>query len=167
MSTAKPPNSSGIAFNSSWLWGYAIYRTVYTPESDELWNSALDKLDRWMNYRIDAELRIHKEWAQDPYPERVIHESYRNVIIEDKDLLDGASVDRIRQHFKKWKETITGEPGEVHFGICSMGRFNACLMVDDRSLKSIVNGIEPGEREFGDPVGYCTMVDPAYNWVIL
>lgn len=29
-------------------WGFAIYRTVYTPQSDELWSSVLEKLETYI-----------------------------------------------------------------------------------------------------------------------
>lgn len=139
------------SFDRSWPWGYMIYRTVYTPQSDECWSAAMAKLDRYMHHSIDA--NAGKDG--DPYPERLIHESYRNVVLHDKDQFDGASIEQVREHFNQWR------PDRCHFN--GFGRYNMCLMVDEKALLSLVRSVEPGVKEFGDPPGYCILTDPEYD----
>jgi hypothetical protein len=131
-----------------------IYQTVYTPQSDEYWSAAMEKLDRYIHHSID---RIDGDNLGDPYPERLIHESYRNVVLHDKEQFDGASIEQIREHFNQWK------PDRGYF--YNLGRYNMCLMVDEKALLSLVRSVEPEERESGSggPPGYCIAIDPDYD----
>jgi hypothetical protein len=76
-------------------YGYVIYRTVYTAESDKLWPIAMDKLSQIINYAIDCEVYkdICSKEPEDPEPEstaeRLVKESRRDVIFSDK-CWDGA-----------------------------------------------------------------------------
>jgi hypothetical protein len=76
-------------------WGYDIYRTVYTPESDEKWEAAIAKIDSY----VKADL-----YGQNPDVERkelsdTILAKYRNTIIQDPAVFDQASQDSLRTHF--------------------------------------------------------------------
>jgi hypothetical protein len=127
-----------------------IYRTVYTSQSDEYWSAAMEKLDRYIHYSINA-----NAGDGDPYPERLIHESYRNVVLHNKEKFDRASIEQVREHFNQWR------PDSGHF--TGLGRYNMCLMVDEKALLSLVKCVEPEVKEFGDPPGYCIMIDPEYD----
>ncbi|RMJ21343.1 hypothetical protein PHISP_07783 [Aspergillus sp. HF37] len=146
--------------NQSWPWGYVIYRTVYTPESDTHWSAALAKFNRYIHYEIDAERR-HGSEETDLYPERLVNDMYRNVVFSDKDRFDGASIEQIREHFNQWKESHEFEAGVTYSG--SLTRYNVCLIVDEKALSSLVGSVEPGKREFRDPHGHCITVDSNYN----
>ncbi|GIJ89560.1 hypothetical protein Asppvi_008502 [Aspergillus pseudoviridinutans] len=75
--------------DSKFPWGYMIYRTVYTAESDKLWPIAMDKLTQIMNYSIESDLYTdhHKE-PEDPEPdstaEQLVKELCKDVIFSDK-----------------------------------------------------------------------------------
>lgn len=36
-----------------WPWGFIIHRTVYTPESDELWSACLNKIEECVRRETD------------------------------------------------------------------------------------------------------------------
>ncbi|KAF4201986.1 hypothetical protein CNMCM8927_000850 [Aspergillus lentulus] len=95
------------AYGKCWPWGYFIYRTVYTPESDQ----------------ID---RVHGDWyteAEDQdhgFPEKLVHESYKNVILEDKERWDAASIEQIREDFKALIASRGAEIGTLVRGMQSV-----------------------------------------------
>ncbi|KAJ6010425.1 hypothetical protein N7451_001837 [Penicillium sp. IBT 35674x] len=62
----------------------------------------------------------------------MVKESHKDVIISDSSRWDGASVEQVRSHYvehlREMKQDHSGE----------QPRFVVCLMVDERSLKSII-----------------------------
>jgi hypothetical protein len=144
--------------DSKFPWGYMIYRTVYTAESDELWPIAMDKLTQVMNYSIESELYAdirHKE-PEDPEPdptaEQLVKESHKDVIFSDKKFWDGASIEQVRQHFTEYLHASKGR-GD--------GRFEGCLIIDERSLKSIIASPITPQRH-SQPYGFVGMIDGRY-----
>ena len=148
------------SLESQFPWGYIIYRTVYTAESDELWPIALEKLDQSMNYSIDSDLNTAKENREknsedpepepDPTPERLVQESRKHVIFSDKKFWDGASIDQIRVHFTQYLCASKGR---------GYGRFEGCLLIDERSLNSIVASSSP-HPQLGE--AFVGMIDGRY-----
>lgn len=147
-------------------WGYIIYRTVYTPESDELWPKAMDILDQIINSSIDETLhaQIRNKRPEDPEPNaepgRLVKESRKDVIFSDKEHWDGAGVEQIRQHFREYLRASKGT---------SYGRFKGCLVIDELCLKSIIFSNIPqpwlGGRppDQGSPcLGIVGMIDGQY-----
>ncbi|KAL4778888.1 hypothetical protein BJX76DRAFT_352238 [Aspergillus varians] len=144
-----------LMLESTFPWGYIIYRTVYTPESDEQWPLALKKLDAALDRGIDLGLNAESKRSAngvepDSTPERLLKESRRHVVFSDKDSWDGASVERIRVHFKEYLAASKGR---------GYGRFEGCLVIDKRSLKSIIAASNPRPR-LGE--GFVGMVDGRY-----
>ncbi|KAH1297266.1 hypothetical protein KXW98_004399 [Aspergillus fumigatus] len=127
------------ALPSKFPWGYVIYRTVYTAESDELWPIAMDKLSQIIDYAIDCQVYadIRDKEPEDPQPEstaeRLVKESRRDVIFSDK-FWDGAEREQVRQHFVEY---LRASKGHHH------GRFQGCLRNDEKLLKSIVDSHIP------------------------
>ncbi|KAF3385189.1 hypothetical protein F1880_001823 [Penicillium rolfsii] len=161
---------------SSFPWGYMIYRTVYTAESDKLWPIAIDKLAKVMNNSIDSDLHAELRYKEpedpepeDPEPEdpepdadaeRLVKESHKDVVFSDKLFWDRASIEQVRRHFFEYLLASKGR---------GTGRFEGCLLIDERSLKSIVNSPDPqpwlGRRwpkQHSHPWGFIGMVDGRY-----
>jgi hypothetical protein len=126
--------------DSKFPWGYIIYRTVYTAESDELWPIAMDKLAKVMDYSIDSDFyaEIRYKEPEDPEPEadaeRLVKETHKDVIFSDKRFWDKASIEQVRHHFSEYLRASKGR---------GTGRFEGCLLIDERSLKSIVASPDP------------------------
>ncbi|KAJ5141856.1 Mitochondrial carrier protein LEU5 [Penicillium atrosanguineum] len=152
--------------DSKFPWGYIIYRTVYTAESDELWPIAMDKLAKVINYSIDSDFlaEIQYKEPEDPEPdadaERLVKETHKDVIFSDKQFWDGASTEQVRQHFSEYLRASKGR---------GTGRFEGCLLIDERSLKSIVASPDPqpwvkGRRtkKPSQPWGFIGMIDGRY-----
>ncbi|KAI9370014.1 hypothetical protein BJX61DRAFT_545010 [Aspergillus egyptiacus] len=131
-------------------WGYIIYRTVYTPESDELWPAVMAKFTGWMHRQIDAEC----DYTDARIPEKLVHESYKDVVIEDKQQFDGASIDQIRHHF------ITSNGIEWHN---INARLQACLVIDAPALASFAASPELRDWRPLMATPFVGMVDARYD----
>lgn len=91
-------------------WGFTILRTVYTPASDTEFPLFLRKLDTYIKREIDTDLlpkrprydrngRLIKVTPPDPAPNAELYRRYRNDVIEDREKLEGADVEQVRQEF--------------------------------------------------------------------
>ncbi|KFY99471.1 hypothetical protein V500_01366 [Pseudogymnoascus sp. VKM F-4518 (FW-2643)] len=114
-------------------WGFAIYRTVYTPESDLLWEGAIEKLDGYVHNSIWRYMWIKNievgegEDQLDPEPTREVCARYRNIIMSDREKYDGASIDEVADHFTDW----ANDPNNDQSGNVNM---NVCLLIDEEVL---------------------------------
>lgn len=118
-------------------WGYAIYRTVYTSESDVLFPLALAKLDAYVHHEIDWDLyddslvaHTPEKPPYDPAPNREIRDRYESVVLEDMERYDGASMDSIREYFRQWVEGQGKWVGDDP-------RFQVCLVFDDAAVRAL------------------------------
>ncbi|KAJ5740097.1 hypothetical protein N7533_012881 [Penicillium manginii] len=147
-------------------WGYIIYRTVYTAESDELWPLAMDKLAKIMDDEIDSDFQaeIRRRGLEDEEPdgdaERLVRETHKDVIFSDKQFWDGATIEQVRDHFAEYLRASKDR---------GTGRFEGCLFIDERSLKSIVASPDPQPWLKGKmpeepikPWGFVGMIDGRY-----
>ncbi|OBT41762.1 hypothetical protein VE00_07984 [Pseudogymnoascus sp. WSF 3629] len=115
-------------------WGFAIYRTVYTPESDLLWEGVIAKLDGYVLNSLWRYMRIMNlkvgegEDQLDPEPTREVCARYRNIIMSDREKYDGASIDEVADHFTDWAD----DPNNDQSGNVNM---SVCLLIDDEVLQ--------------------------------
>ncbi|KAE8393393.1 hypothetical protein BDV23DRAFT_191811 [Aspergillus alliaceus] len=133
-------------WSRGWPWGYFIYRTVYGSEED--WNQALAKLNRYIYCTIRHE--------DNPEPAKIVWEGYKNVIVNDKKLLEGASPVKVRQLFQDW---IKRHPEHNH---CSTPQSAFCLMIDNHALQSILASPEPSletRNWITEKTGYVILID--------
>lgn len=124
-------------------WGFTIFRTVYTPQSDAQFSLFLAKLDAYVKSSIDYELRpslfsaLSTELPFDSSPNEEMKRRYANDVIEDHNL-DGASIDEVRSAFTKWLKDnrVDLELPDPY------ARHRVCIMVDEAVLNSVVAGPE-------------------------
>ncbi|GLI76352.1 hypothetical protein PoHVEF18_004624 [Penicillium ochrochloron] len=135
--------------NGAWPWGYVIYRTSFTATSDEDFAAAIEKLDRYCYSKMPLDKDRKHFWCQ-PNIHEVVREGYRNVIVQDPSL-EGASTDVIRQRHIQWLE---GRGFHLYLGI---PRFDYCLFLDDRAVRSILASSEPDNKS--GLVGYVNLID--------
>lgn len=137
-----------------WPWGFIIYRTVYTPESDQVWSACLDKIEESVRRGID----VHGKEYADQTPERILKETFQNVILEDRERWDGASLEQIRADFITHLESIGSYVGQEN------ARSTACLFIDETCLQSIRNTFDQPENNRGSraPKGFMGIIDPHY-----
>ncbi|KFY73326.1 hypothetical protein V499_06576, partial [Pseudogymnoascus sp. VKM F-103] len=114
-------------------WGFAIYRTVYTPESDLLWEGTIAKLDEYVinsiwRYMGVTNLEVEEGEDQlDPTPTREVCARYRNLIMSDREKYDGASIDEVADHFTDWADDPNNDKS-------SNINMNVCLLIDEEDL---------------------------------
>ena len=123
----------------------------------------MEIFDRQIHNEIEANSLQDREGAGgDAYPERLIHGSYRNVVLSDKDRFDGASIKQFREYFTE-SEVPDEFAGSQVIG-AMLSRYNACLVIDGKALSSIVDSVASGkESDDQDAQGYCILVDPFYD----
>lgn len=86
-------------------WGYAIYRTVYTPESDVLWPSILSKLNAyvyrsiWYAQNYNSATAYPATQSFDYAAATPEHVCFKNIIMSDGALYANKSIDDIANFF--------------------------------------------------------------------
>jgi hypothetical protein len=131
---------------------------VYTPQSDELWSSVLEKLETYMELGCtDKDYR----------------DELQNIVVWDREKFNQASIDEVRNDFKR--EMLIPEMGEDDFNsdndsttrdqklvlyyqkieelteeyskeaLFGEINFQFCLLIDDKVFQSILNAPEPIE----------------------
>lgn len=83
-------------------WGLTIFRTVYTPESDESFPRAVDNFDMLAQGFALGEMfeeRGPREPALDPAPNEALADRFHSDIVEDASALDGAGPDQVGEQF--------------------------------------------------------------------
>ncbi|KAF1998097.1 hypothetical protein P154DRAFT_622070 [Amniculicola lignicola CBS 123094] len=139
---AQPPpretlrHLQDIQANNLQSWGFTIYRTVYTPLSTTLWPTFLTLLDTHIQAELNQELSNDEKYRTDPdappldpTPNQQLWALYRSDVINDKESLDGLSIDRVRELYKERMG------GNVMFG--AVERRSACLVVDQEVFDTI------------------------------
>ncbi|KAJ5333626.1 hypothetical protein MYU51_011499 [Penicillium brevicompactum] len=128
-------------------WGFIIYRTVYTTESEELWPIALERIAQRLKRGISSQVRVN---SNESYLKQLIEESHKDVIISDPNRWNNASIQQVRSHFIEYLRKIKAEE------LVGQSRFASCLVIDEKSLKSII-------ADGGEKYGFLGAIDPQYN----
>lgn len=126
----------------------------------------MDKLAKIMIYCIDSDLHAEIRWKEpedeepDADAERLVKETHKDVIFSDKQFWDGASIEQVRRHYAEYLRASKDR---------GAGRFEGCLFIDERSLKSIVASPDPQPWLKGKrlkqpirPWGFVGMIDGRY-----
>lgn len=144
--------SEGCAHKYSW--GVNIYRTVYTPESDTLFPSAVARVETYMKFGTLGDPSA----PQTDYTERVekeIASRLVNSIIEDRQVLNGASMETVLAEFEKWVQSQN----------CTRSyntRYRIALVVDAEAIDDIMKLPETPDRTTGRLM-YCDLLCKAVS----
>ncbi|KAG9552633.1 hypothetical protein KCU71_g6032, partial [Aureobasidium melanogenum] len=103
-------------------WDWAILRTCYTPESEDLWPTAIRLIDAWLDHKTRLSLR-----NADPS-------------------LENASFDQLRSRFAAWLATQdTDDPnGSKNL---PLQRFKNFIFIDSSVLQSTKDAPSPDNRQ--------------------
>ncbi|KAG8629087.1 hypothetical protein KVT40_002952 [Elsinoe batatas] len=115
-------------------WGYAVYRTVYTPESNARWEEAMDKLRALM--LITFRRSQHLDPSLDPEPEHIIEERLDLHVQQDEQTLDGVDETTVRDQFRAWVQEHDDPELPARFSSV------VCLVIDEESLTLILESPE-------------------------
>ena len=118
-------------------WGFAIYRTVYTIESETLFPIAVQRLDRYLkegfkNYGTPENRK--EEEAQ--LLSQIKQQNVNNEVLDNKEKFENATFDELRAHFEEW---IEGKDEENRWFGAGARVF---IVVDQEALESIVGAPE-------------------------
>lgn len=117
-------------FKNRGIWGYAIFRTVYTPESNEQFPIAIAKLDRYIRSTLESEDRSLAE------RQRLVNniiDCYQNTIFEDHKAFNNATARDLDIHFRLWVTALERVPGYHQcFG------YSNFIMIDEETLSAIM-----------------------------
>jgi hypothetical protein len=142
-------------------WGFAIYRTIYTPESEALWRLVLAKLEAYIHTSIWADVDGDKPDTQsgekplDSEPNRQVSVRLKCVIISEQQKFDGASISDIGRHFVNVLRNINlaQTPGVSR---------NVCLVIDNDVFCWLRDAPIP-QSQSDDPDLWIKVVDGDYD----
>lgn len=127
-------------------WGFAIYRTIYTPESDAAFAGVVDTITAYVKsefYQTYQYLRQHRRTA-DKANIAVFDElwaAYKPRVLDDATQFDGLSIDQLRIYFEAW----ANEQGKAD----KFPSYRMFIVIDEECLKSIQNAPVPEELPLG------------------
>lgn len=149
-------------------WGFDVYRTVYTAESETQWIAALEKLHSYVAKSVyhDVDETERRGYApENPQLNHTVMETYCQDVIQGPEF-DGATDDFIRSHARASYEKRQEE--EAYLGL-QRPRSIACIVIDEQSLKSIIDGTPPSNEIFWygqvrpAPIAEVKMLDTMYD----
>lgn len=124
-------------------WGFQLYRTVYSPAcSDADFERAVETLHEYMRwgcfYEVDNGYvqNYTGEWNE---PEQLLWKHLKNNVVQDKDLLDGASVPRIQELAKDWIQQRGADMSEAP-------RYRFFIIMDDEVVRTLLRFPSPASR---------------------
>lgn len=109
-------------------WGFVLYRTSYTPQSNILWPTVLQRIQKYAEHDYIEE---HQQTRGS------MHDIYKPIILNDPSL-DGKSFNELRVHFNAWAPTAGIERSDI--------RARAFVVVDEECMRSIANAPEIPEN---------------------
>lgn len=149
-------NESCVSSHCGYTWGFTIYRTVYTPESNELFPAALEILNRIVrrhtHFQIDW---MRPVWNPDPAPNDELLRRFHNEVIEDPITLNNVTVQAVAARFRAFAAEHSLTLGYENENT----RYKVCLMVDEQAMKNLLRVPEYKERDDKrDPYFLCCPV---------
>ncbi|XEU96394.1 hypothetical protein FSHL1_001679 [Fusarium sambucinum] len=127
-------------------WGFVIFRTVYTEESQPLWESYIE----FLKASVEEDLEF-KELST------LLNPLLEWVIIEDQETLNNASKQHVRERFSEWTSQHSVKrdgPGVEDAFRQQFPRFRYCVYVDQKCLDTVAQyeawakaGAEDGDKQ--------------------
>jgi hypothetical protein len=135
------------AFASASPWGWVIYRTVYTPESDMLWPRAINTIHTYLAHNLRETL----SWTNESRSHAANMAKLENLWMSDVSLFNQASIEDLRGHFTSWLQTQHTEDEEGEKNLPRV-RFCTFLVIDQFTLHTIANAPDPEGRGARGPM---------------
>jgi hypothetical protein len=132
-------------------WGFVLYRTVYTPESDILWPDITKKLDAYIHKSIWESNPKFDAYELDPEPNRQACALLKNEIMDDKAKFDGATIEEIMNHYvdlmgyRDWNELPDFVAPKISPFCKAHPHINRhmCLLIDQEVLEAVRDAPTP------------------------
>jgi hypothetical protein len=142
-------------------WGFVVYRTIYTEESDKVWDTTMDRLLKWLRFSERSFCQYQEDETSAPL----------GVILrQDQALFENASIDFLRRHFNQYELDYPADPERDNSDRHQPIEWREVLLVIDNDvLQGLLNSLEPEEQSEQDlRFPWILAIDPAYipgeNW---
>ncbi|KAM0275932.1 hypothetical protein ACHAQH_007274 [Verticillium albo-atrum] len=123
----------------AYSWGYTMFRTVYTPGSEEAVAEAVERLATYARYWTRDEMFTAGRHVQvDTRPNDDLWSRYHSEVVQDEQTLANVSETEVGQRFDAWiaqhrrPATATDASHKLN------SRFLFCLMLDQESIDNIL-----------------------------
>lgn len=134
-------------------WGFTLYRTCYTSESDQQWKLLIDKIST----TVLATLSKCKDKGEDPHDTAMISENFKLDAHSDSATLDGLTTDEVSQIYCN---EVGGSPMEMRNSLTPDHQI--FLLADEEVLQNLDSGVlkvvQAAPVEGADPECY-------YQWL--
>lgn len=131
--------------HGDYTWGYKIYRTTYQAGTDAKFARAIEVLNKWMRDECLNNMNERREQLpSDSKAKEQLAQRLRNEIVEDRELLEGASTETLLTLHQEWvhleRKAIAADSPHYRF----------FLVIDDDVLNHLLNLSEkPGKWSCG------------------
>jgi hypothetical protein len=147
-----------------YTWGFRIYRTTYgspNASNDADFARAMDILHGYMRYELfrynydpGSTLDGAANDAKRDNAKNVLWRRLRNEIVQDRELLEGASPEKITGLAREWFKTLQYDGIRV----CHSSQFRYPLVVDEEVVRNLLQLPMPAEYEDGEAATYTIKV---------
>lgn len=138
-------------------WGYVIYRTTYTSQSNTAFPQIVDLLNSYIKDELFSEYTLAKKGSTgtEPTPYHEIWSHHLPVIMADPAHFDGASTEWIQDHFQSWVNSRQ-KPDQANL-------YPTCIVIDEESLQEYVNAPPAGgdlgsDRTVPNPIRFVKVI---------
>lgn len=144
-------------------WGFVIYRTIYTPESDTLWPLIISKLNAyifkslWADFDNDNPDMSIGEVPLDSEPCRQACATMKNLVLSNKNEFDNADVGAIGHHFVDFFDKHADLVSDI-----SRIQRSVCLVIDQEVYEAIRDAPLP-DPKVEEPYLWIKVVDGEFD----
>lgn len=125
--------------NYPYSWGYAIFRTVYAPGADEVFAKAVERLAVYAKFFTQDEHTRPRlgQGAFDPHPNEELRSRYYCEVVQDEDILAGASESEVGGIFDVWIRQHRRAATTTSASPRPNARLLSYLMLDEEASRTI------------------------------
>ncbi|KAG5827501.1 hypothetical protein H9Q74_002445 [Fusarium xylarioides] len=140
-------------------WGYFVFVASYS-------NLACQKLNQALENLVQATIRNLRLMSPSLYSEEAT-KRFKLEVIEDKEALENASEDRVREEFRAHLRSLGVLEDDLMFRGIGTSRFSACILLDEQTISRLANcsfslDIEWDESRLARVL--VRMVDPKWDY---
>ncbi|KAF5673194.1 hypothetical protein FHETE_3487 [Fusarium heterosporum] len=140
-------------------WGYYIFVTAYSDVSRQ-------KLEPAMEALVRLTIRNLRSISSSPYGEEAA-KRFKLDVVEDKEALEGASEDRVREEFCAQLRGLGMLEDDLMFRGIGSSRFTACILFDENTIEKLSNisfsiHLEKDELQIEDMS--IRLIDPKWDY---
>nr|OQO28196.1 hypothetical protein B0A51_03984 [Rachicladosporium sp. CCFEE 5018] len=134
-------------------WGFQIYRTVYSPGSDEQFATAVEVLQAYLRDDCIGEYGLHGPLPDGPANNELL-QRLKLDIVEDRELEDAAAP-IIQQRFQAWVEShglfiATSQAPDLSLEQASSSSHRFCIIIDAEAVQNELRFPVPVPRRSSD-----------------